>query len=129
MRYALRAGFLDEFGKQEFFVYRKSGVEPSAIPPEVTQAAIDWTLALSDESIYTVQARPDFQDQPPKGSFNKSLCSKYGEIVFERYLRARNTKLGCPGCSKGMRVGGPRRDAAPERSAAKPRAPAPSGRV
>jgi formylmethanofuran dehydrogenase subunit E len=99
VRFALRAGFLDEFGKQEFFVYRKRGVEPSAIPPEVTQAAIDWTLALSDEGIYTVQARPDFQYQPPKGSFNKSLCSKCGEYVFERYLRHQDGKPVCIPCS------------------------------
>jgi len=99
VRYALRADFLDEFGKQEFFAYRKRGVEPSGIPPEVTQAAIDWMLALSDEGIYAVQARPDFQYQPPKGSFNKSLCSRCGEYVFERYLRHQDGKPVCIPCS------------------------------
>ena len=99
VRYALRADFLDEFGKQEFFAYRKRGVEPSGIPPEVTQAAIDWMLALSDEGIYAVQARPDFQCQPPRGSFNKSLCSKCGEYVFDRYVRHQDGKAVCIPCS------------------------------
>ena len=99
VRYALRAEFLDEFGTQEFFTYRKRGVEPSGIPPAVTQAAIDWTLAQSDEGIYTVQARPDFQYHPPKGSFNKSLCSTCGEYVFERYVRHQNGKPVCIPCS------------------------------
>jgi len=99
VRYALRAEFLDEFGKQEFFAYRKRGIEPSGIPPAVTQAAIDWTLAQSDEGIYTVQARPDFQYQPPKGSFNKLLCSKCGEYVFERYVRHQDGKPVCIPCS------------------------------
>ena len=99
VRFALRAEFLDEFGKQEFFAYRKRGVEPSGIPLEVTQAAIDWTLALGDEGIYTVRARPDFQYQPPKGSFNKSLCSKCGEYVFERYVRHQDGKPVCIPCS------------------------------
>ena len=99
VRYSLLADFLDEFGKQEFFAYRKRGVEPSGIPPEVTQAAIDWMLALSDEGIYAVQARPDFQYQPPKGSFNKSLCSRCGEYVFERYVRHQDSKPVCIPCS------------------------------
>jgi len=99
VRYALRAEFLDEFGTQEFFAYRKRGIEPSGIPPAVTQAAIDWTLAQSDEGIYTVQARPDFQYQPSKGSFNKSLCSTCGEYVFERYVRHQDGKPVCIPCS------------------------------
>ena len=99
VRYALRVDFLDEFGKQEFFAYRKRGVEPSGIPSAVTQAAIDWTLAQTDEGIYTVQARPDFQYQPPKGSFNKSLCSTCGEYVFERYVRYQDGKPVCIPCS------------------------------
>ena len=103
VRYGLRADFLDEFGRHEFFAYRKRGVEPSAIPPEVTQAAIDWTLSLSDEGVYTVQALPDFQCQPPKGSFNKSLCSMCGEYVFERYVRYRDGKPVCIPCSGYVR--------------------------
>lgn len=103
VRYALRAEFLDEFGTQEFFAYRKRGVEPSGIPSAVTQAAIDWTCALSNEAIYAVQACPDFEYQPPKGSFNKSLCSKCGEYVFERYVRHQGGKPVCIPCSGYLR--------------------------
>ena len=51
VRFALKPDFLDRFGAQEFFAYRKRGVEPSGIPTDVTQAAIDWTLSLADEEI------------------------------------------------------------------------------
>jgi formylmethanofuran dehydrogenase subunit E len=99
VRYALKAGFVDEFGKHDFFAYRKRGVEPSGIPAPVTQAAIDWTLSLTDEAIFSVQQRPDFLYRPPKGSFNKSLCSKCGEYVFERYVRYQDGKPVCIPCS------------------------------
>ena len=65
----------------------------------MTQDAIDWTLSLTDEAIYAVQPRPDFHYQPPKGSFNKSLCSACGEYVFERYVRYQDGKPVCIPCS------------------------------
>ena len=99
VRYALRPDFLDKFGTHEFFAYRKRGIEPSDIPAPVTQEAIDWTLSLTDEGIYAVQPRPDFHYQPPKGSFNKSLCSTCGEYVFERYVRYQDGKPVCIPCS------------------------------
>jgi len=103
VRYALRADSLDEFGKQGFFVYRERGVDPSGIPPAVTRAAIDWTLSLSDEGSYSVQARPGFQYEPPKGSFNMSLCSRCGEYAFERYVRHQDGKPVCIPCSSDGR--------------------------
>lgn len=99
LRYALKTEFVDELGKLEFFAYRKRGVEPSAIPVNVTQEAIDWTLARADETIYAVHERPDFVCRPVKGSFNKSLCSKCGEYVFERYVRLQGGKAVCIPCS------------------------------
>ncbi len=95
VRYALKASFLDEFGKFEFFAFRKRGVEPSAIPDAVTQEVIDWTLAKPDEVIFVVTERPDFRYAPPKGSFNKSLCSVCGEYVFERYVHLKDGKPVC----------------------------------
>ncbi len=99
VRYALKPGFIDDFGKHEFFAYRKRGIEPTGIPAPVTQEAIDWTLSLADKTIFSVEPRPDFVYQPPKGSFNKSLCSKCGEYVFERYVRYRDGKPYCIPCS------------------------------
>jgi formylmethanofuran dehydrogenase subunit E len=99
VRYALLPAFLDEMGKFEFFVYRKQGIEPSQIPAPMTQEVIDWTLTLPDEKIFAVAERPDFEYQPPKGSFNKSLCSVCGEVVFERYVRFRDGKPVCIPCS------------------------------
>ncbi len=99
VRFALKPTFLDRFGSQEFFAYRKRGVEPSAIPVEVTQAAIDWTLSLADEEVFAVSAPPGFAYVPPKGSFNKSACTACGEYVFERYVRMRDGKPYCIPCS------------------------------
>ena len=65
----------------------------------MTEAAITWTLALPDEEVYAVQPRPDFHYQPPKGSFNKALCSRCGEYVFERYVRYQDGKPVCIPCS------------------------------
>lgn len=103
VRYALRAGFLDEFGKCEFFAYRKRGIEPSNIPASIAQEAIDWTLTQTDEAVFSVQQRPDFVYQPPKGSFHKSLCTKCGEYVFERYVRYQDGKPVCIPCSGYLR--------------------------
>ena len=99
VRYVLKPDFLDRFGAFEFFRYRKQGVEPSAIPEAVTQEVIDWTLSLPDDAIYSVSERPDFQYQPPKGSFNRSICSVCGESVFERYVRMKDGKPVCIPCS------------------------------
>jgi formylmethanofuran dehydrogenase subunit E len=98
-RYALKADFLDAFGKLEFFAYRKRGVDPSGIPAAVTQEAIAWTLGQDDAVVYAIKQRPDFAYQPPKGSFNKSLCSTCGEYVFERYVRFQDGKPVCIPCS------------------------------
>jgi formylmethanofuran dehydrogenase subunit E len=49
---------LDEFGRFEFFAYRKRGVEPSGIPAVVTQEVIDGTLAEPDEALLAMTERP-----------------------------------------------------------------------
>jgi formylmethanofuran dehydrogenase subunit E len=99
VRLSLTTSFLDDFGKQEFFAYRKRGIEPSAIPATVTQQAVDWTLALADNDIYTVIERPDFTYTPPRGSFNRTVCSACGEYVFERYVRFLDGRPYCIPCS------------------------------
>jgi formylmethanofuran dehydrogenase subunit E len=103
VRYAFKASCLDEFGRFEFFAYRKRGIEPSAIPAQVTQEVIDWTLAQPDEAIFAVTERPDFHYAPPKGSFNKALCSICGEYVFERYVHLKDGKPVCIPCSGYVR--------------------------
>lgn len=60
---------------------------------------IDWTLSLADDAIFAVTERPDFQYQPPRGSFNRSVCSICGEAVFERYVRQKDGKPVCIPCS------------------------------
>lgn len=99
VRFALKASFLDEFGKFEFFAYRKRGVEPSKIPADVTQKAIDWTFEQSDDVVFAVTERPDFTYNPVKGSFNKTLCSICGEYVFERYVHLKDGNPVCIPCS------------------------------
>jgi len=65
----------------------------------VTQEVIDWTLSLSDEEVFAVTDRPDFAYRPPKGSFRKTLCSRCGEYVFERYVRTLDGQPVCIPCS------------------------------
>ncbi len=99
VRYVLRPPFLDEFGRFQFFDFRKKGVEPSAIPPEATSEVIAWTLSQPDDAVFGVTERRDFQYQPPKGSFNKSLCTACHEYVFERYVRYQGGQPVCIPCS------------------------------
>jgi formylmethanofuran dehydrogenase subunit E len=99
VRYALKASFLDEFGKLEFFAYRKRGVQPSQIPEPVSSEAIDWTLEQGDERVFAVSDREDLGYLPPASSFVRHLCSGCGEYVFERYTRLVNGKDVCIPCS------------------------------
>ncbi len=104
VRYALRASFLDEFGKQEFFAYRQRGIEPSAIPAAVAQEVDRLVSRASPPTRSTPWRRaPTSSYQPVKGSFNKSLCSKCGEYVFERYVRQQDGKPVCIPCSGHLR--------------------------
>jgi formylmethanofuran dehydrogenase subunit E len=99
VRLALKADFLDEFGKQEFFAYRKKGVEPSQIPADVTNKAIAWTDAQPDDKVFKIEKLPNYQFKRVKGSFNKAKCVKCGEYVFERYVRLVNNQPHCIPCS------------------------------
>ena len=100
VRYSLKPEFIDEFGKFEFFAYRKKGVEPSEIPLSVADEVINWVYEQTDESMFKVEPRPDFKYTPVKGSFNKAKCSICGEYVFERYVRMKDGKPVCIPCSE-----------------------------
>ena len=99
VRVYLRSEFQDEFGKQEFFSYRKRGVEPSDIPIEVTQQAVEAVLGATEEQMFKVERLADFKFSRPKGSFAKVKCSTCGEYVFERYARSVEGKIHCIPCS------------------------------
>jgi len=99
LRIAMRPEAADALGKYEFFDWRKRGKEPSEIPAEVTQKAIDFVLSLPDEEIFSFTPLPDFTYKPTPGSFNKVKCSSCGEYVFERYARSRDGKVFCIPCS------------------------------
>ncbi len=99
VRIYLRSEFQDELGKQEFFAYRRRGVEPSDVPPEVTKRAVDVVLEAPEEAMFKIERLPDFRFKRPKGSFAKARCSRCQEYVFERYLRTVDGKLVCIPCS------------------------------
>lgn len=99
VRIALRNDFADSLTPLEFFVYRKKGVEPSDIPPEVSGEIIDKVLNATDEELFKVELLPDMKWTPIKGSFNKGKCDICGEYVFERYLRKQGGKTVCIPCS------------------------------
>jgi formylmethanofuran dehydrogenase subunit E len=99
VRVYLRSEFQDELATQEFFSYRKRGVEPSEIPYEVTQRAVEIVLGATDEHMFKVERLPDFKFGRPKGSFAKTKCDRCGEYVFERYARTVEGKTLCIPCS------------------------------
>jgi formylmethanofuran dehydrogenase subunit E len=99
VRVYLNSGFQDALGTQEFFAYRKKGVEPSQIPREVTDTVVNVVLSTPETEMFTVSKLPDFTFSRPKGSFAKVKCSKCGEYVFERYVRMVDGKPECIPCS------------------------------
>jgi formylmethanofuran dehydrogenase subunit E len=99
VRFSLKPDFMDAMGKYEFFTYRKRGVEPSQIPPPVTDEVINWVYQQTSEFMFKIEAKPDFKFVPAKGSFNKTKCSICGEYVFERYVHMKDGKPVCIPCS------------------------------
>jgi formylmethanofuran dehydrogenase subunit E len=99
VRVSVKPEFSDELGKQEFFAYRKKGVEPSAIPSEVVENAIGVVMQASDRDIFNVEKLMAFRFERPPGRFGKAKCAKCGEYVFERYLRYVDGKPFCIPCS------------------------------
>jgi formylmethanofuran dehydrogenase subunit E len=99
IRMSLKAEFLDDLEKFEFFDYRKRRVEPSEIPANVTNEAIEWMYEQPDEKVFKFERLPDYKFTPPRGSFHKVKCVKCGEYVFERYVRFVDNEPHCIPCS------------------------------
>jgi formylmethanofuran dehydrogenase subunit E len=99
IRFSLKPDAVDAMGKFEFIAVRKKGIEPSQIPAPVSQEVIRWVYEQTDDALFSVDLKPDFQFKPPKGSFNKTKCGTCGEYVFDRYLRMKDGKPVCIPCS------------------------------
>lgn len=99
VRFSLKPDFIDAMGKFEFMAYRKKGVEPSQIPTAVSDEVIRWVYEQTDDTMFSVEPKPDFRFKPTKGSFNKTKCNACGEYVFDRYLRMKDGKPVCIPCS------------------------------
>ncbi|MGC2517661.1 MAG: FmdE family protein [Burkholderiales bacterium] len=99
VRFSLKPDAVDAMGKFEFIAIRKKGIEPSQIPAPVSQEVIRWVYEQTDDTLFAVELKPDFQFKPPKGSFNKTKCGTCGEYVFDRYLRMKDGKPVCIPCS------------------------------
>ncbi len=100
VRVSVKNEFSDELSKEEFFAYRKKGVEPSEVPLEVVDNCVKVVMEAPDEKMFKVERLPEFTFTRPKSSFNKAKCSKCGEYVFERYLRLVDGEKVCIPCSK-----------------------------
>ena len=61
IRFSLLPDFIDAMGKFEFLAYRKKGVEPSQIPPEVSEKIIRWVYEQPDDVVFKVRAEAGFQ--------------------------------------------------------------------
>jgi formylmethanofuran dehydrogenase subunit E len=101
VRVSVKPEFSDELGKQEFFAYRKKGIEPSEIPSEVVERAISTVMQASDQNIFRVEKLGEFEFDKVTCTprFGKAKCSKCGEYAFERYLRYVDGKPFCIPCS------------------------------
>jgi formylmethanofuran dehydrogenase subunit E len=100
VRIAVKPEFSDRLGKYEFFAYRKKGVEPSKIPPPVSDEVIDVVMKATDDEIFNVNKLSSFEHKKIKGSFNKARCEACGEYVFERYVRIKDGKQLCIPCAE-----------------------------
>ena len=98
-RVYLRSEFQDALGAQEFFAFRKRGVEPSEIPREVTDRAVEMVLRAPEAEIFQLESLPEFRFSRPRGSFARVACSRCREYVFERYARFVNGQPICLACS------------------------------
>lgn len=99
VRVSLRSDFQEALGQQEFFAFRRRGVEPSEIPSEVADRAVSMVLNAPDETLFRIERLPAFEFGRPKGTFAKAKCSRCGEYVFERYLRTFDGRPVCIPCS------------------------------
>jgi formylmethanofuran dehydrogenase subunit E len=99
IRLSFTSEFLDEFGKVEFFAFRRKGIEPSQVPADVTEKALNLMDAQPDEKVFKMEKLPDYKFTPVKGSFHNVKCAKCGEYVFERYVRLVNNEPHCIPCS------------------------------
>ena len=99
IRFSLKPDAVDAMGKFEFIAIRKKGIEPSQIPAPVSEEIIRWVYEQTDDALFAVELKPDFQFKPPKGSFNKTRCGTCGEYVFDRYLKMKDGKPVCIPCS------------------------------
>ncbi len=99
VRVYLRSEFQDELATEEFFAYRKRGIEPSGVPADVTQRVVDRVLESPVDRMFKIERVPDFAFARPKSSFAKAKCSRCGEYVFERYLRIVDGRPLCIPCS------------------------------
>jgi formylmethanofuran dehydrogenase subunit E len=100
IRLSILPEFSDELGKQEFFDFRKRKVEPSQIPLDVSDKAIEYVYSQPDKKVFGIEKLADFKFEPAKSSFNKVKCTGCGEYVFERYARLVDGKPYCIPCSK-----------------------------
>jgi len=99
VRFSLKPDAVDGMGKFEFIAMRKKGIEPSQIPAPVSEEIIRWVYEQTDQNLFAVEPKPNFQFTPVKGSFNKTKCGICGEYVFDRYLRMKDGQSVCIPCS------------------------------
>jgi len=99
VRVSLLSDFQDELGKEEFFAYRRRGVEPSEIPETVTDSAVRFVLDAPETKAFKVERLPNFAFRRPRSVFQKTRCTSCGEYVFDRYVRVIDGMPYCIPCS------------------------------
>ena len=66
VRFSLKPDAVDGMGKFEFIAMRKKGIEPSQIPAPVSEEIIRWVYEQTDQNLFAVEPKPNFQFTPVK---------------------------------------------------------------
>lgn len=99
IRISVKPEFIDNIHRAEFFKYRQRGIEPSKIPQDVCEKAIEPVLNAKEDELFKAEEFPDFKFEKPKGFWQRTRCERCGEYVFEPYVRVKDGQDLCIPCS------------------------------
>jgi formylmethanofuran dehydrogenase subunit E len=66
VRVYMKSEFQDALGKQEFFVYRKKGIEPSQVPADIVKKVVDMVLTAPESEMFVGHKTAGLHLQSPE---------------------------------------------------------------
>ena len=86
VRVYLKSEFQDALGKQEFFVYRKKGIEPSQIPADVVNTVVDMFSHGKYPGWTTSTVAWILSQIPQRSSITARLAARIRSFVLARLM-------------------------------------------